>query len=213
MVTEDRLEVMAPIVRARRPDVPLLVVTRAVAEAVTGYDVHRGILAAADRPPPCSIDSVVRSARTVVVLEDLTDQVNIGSVFRNAAALGADAVMLSPSCGDPLYRRAVRVSMGAVLTLPFCRSSHWPGDLSVLGAAGFCVYALTPDSDAEPLAALRPSDINRVALVLGSEGPGLTSAALCAADRRVRVEMAPGADSLNVATAAAVALYSIARRR
>ncbi|HEV2370209.1 MAG TPA: RNA methyltransferase [Acidimicrobiales bacterium] len=188
-------------------EVPVYVVGPAVAERVTGYDVHRGILAAVDRPPRRDPWELAASAATIVVLEDLTDQVNIGTVFRNAAALGGDAVLLSPGCGDPLYRRAVRVSMGAVVAIPFARVDRWPDAVARLGDEGFDTWALTPDPEAEPIVAPGPG--RRVALVLGSEGPGLTEGARRKCRRRVRIAMAAGADSLNVATAAAIALHVI----
>ena len=213
LVTEDRLAALAPSLSGLGRDVPVLTVGRDLARQVTGYDVHRGILAAAERPDPMGLDSLLDGATTLVALEDLTDQENIGSVFRSAAGLGADGVLLSPGCGDPLYRRAVRVSMGAVLTMPFCRVGPWPQGLERLEKAGFAVVGMTPDPAAEKLEDLAEACPRRVALILGSEGPGLSDATLAACSRRVRIDMAPGADSLNVATAAAIALYALRRRR
>jgi tRNA G18 (ribose-2'-O)-methylase SpoU len=143
------------------------------------------------------------------VLEGVGDHENLGSIFRNAAALGVDGVLLGPGCSDPLYRRAVRVSMGHVLRVPFGTVTDWPGGLHELRAEGFRVLALTPDATAVPLhEAVRAGQ--RTAVLLGSEGPGLTEEALAAADERVRIPMAGDVDSLNVATAAAIALYSSA---
>lgn len=212
LVAEERLDSIAALLARLDPRVPVFVVNRDVAETVTGYDVHRGILAAVDRPPDPDLADLLATARLVVVLEDLTDQTNIGSVFRNAATLGAEAVLLSPGCGDPLYRRSVRVSMGASFEIPFCRLAPWPQGLTRLVEAGFAVIGLTPDRTAAPLDEFTPPTGSRTALVLGSEGPGLSDPALAACSDQVCVEMASGADSLNVATAAAIALYVVARR-
>ena len=147
-------------------------------------------------------------AHRVAVLEDLVDHTNVGAIFRSAAALGWDAVLVTTRCGDPLYRRAVRTSMGAVFTVPWTRLNHRAG-LAELGAAGFTRVALTPDVDATPVERLEMAD--RVALLIGSEGPGLSASWLAAADARVRIPMHAGIDSLNVAAAAAIALYVAGR--
>ena len=213
LVTRRGLDALGPRLGDR--DVTVLLVPGEVAEAVTGYDVHRGVLAAAVRPPLPAVHDLVSSARTVVVLEDLTDQANIGSLFRNAAALGADAVLLSPRCCDPLYRRSVRVSMGAVLALPFTYVDPWPAGLAALAGHGFVSLALTPDGGAEPVDAVaaRLDAGARVALAVGSEGPGLSRGTLAACAHRVRIPMEAGQDSLNVATAAAVALHCLRAAR
>jgi len=176
---------------------------------LTGVHFHRGVLAVAERPEPRSLAEVVRGARTVVVLEGVNDHENIGAIFRNAAAFGVDAVILDPTTADPLYRRATRVSLGHVLRVPFARVERWPDALGELRELGFTTLALTPSRDADPLGAVVAGPPARLALVLGAEGPGLTTSALASVDRRVRIPMAEGVDSVNVATAAAIALSAI----
>ena len=158
-----------------------------------------------------SVAEVVVDASRVLVLEGVNDHENVGSLFRNAAAFGVDAVVLDPTTADPLYRRATRVSLGHVLRVPFARVSEggWPAVLDDLRAAGLTTVALTPSREAEPLSRLVADALPRVALLVGSEGPGLSSTALAAADRRVRIPMAAGTDSVNVATAAAIALAAL----
>lgn len=191
-------------------DAPVYVAGRAVMAAVAGFDVHRGALASADRRPLPPPEALFARARRVAVLEEVNDHENLGGTFRNAAAFGLDAVLLCPRCADPLYRRSVRVSVGHVLGVPFARLDPWPGALGALRDAGFALVALTPDPTAEPLRRLDPASLGRVALLLGAEGPGLSAAALARADRRVRIPMAPGVDSLNVAAASAVAFAHLA---
>jgi tRNA G18 (ribose-2'-O)-methylase SpoU len=191
---------------------PAYVADYAVLESVTGYAVHRGALASCARRPLPGLDEILAHARRVVVLEDLTDHTNVGLVFRSAAALGIDAVLLAPRCADPLYRRAVKTSMGAVLTLPYTRLPDWSDGLVRLQDAGFMVLALTPDPTAEPLDAVLRDAGDRVALVLGSEGDGLSDRWLGAADHRVRIRQRSEIDSLNVAAAAAIACYALAAR-
>ncbi|MDQ4086387.1 MAG: RNA methyltransferase [Actinomycetota bacterium] len=192
-------------------DAPCFLVSEEVAEAVTGFHVHRGALASLRRRPPESVDDVLAGARSVVVLEDIVDHTNVGAVFRTAAALGVDAVLLSPRCADPLYRRAVKVAMGAVFSIPYARTEGWYDGLESLRGRGFRVVALTPAADAVPLEEAVRAD--RVALVLGSEGHGLTHRWLTSADVRARIGMAPGVDSLNVAAAAAIGCYLLASSR
>jgi tRNA G18 (ribose-2'-O)-methylase SpoU len=199
-----------------RVDAPVYVVDDATAEGVTGFAVHRGALAAMGRLPLPSVSSVVARARRVVVLEDLVDHGNVGAIFRCAAALGVEAVVLSPRCADPLYRRAVKVSMGAVFAVPYARMEHWYSGLEELRSAGFQLLALTPDQDSVPLdkVALAPAD--RAALLLGSEGDGLSSRWLHEADSPVCIPMSGdamsmGVDSLNVVAAAAIACYGLMR--
>jgi tRNA G18 (ribose-2'-O)-methylase SpoU len=189
---------------------PCYVVSERVAEAVTGFHVHRGALASVRRRALPELDDVLAGARTVVVLEDIVDHTNVGAVFRTAAALGIDAVLLSPRCADPLYRRAVKVGMGAVFTVPYARLTDWYDGLGALRERGFSVVALTPAPDAVELE--DAVDAERVALVLGSEGHGLTRRWLASADVRAQIPMAPGVDSLNIAAAAAIACYAVARR-
>ncbi len=186
-------------------DVPAFVADAPTMAAVVGFHLNRGVLASADRAPAPVLDDLVARARRVAVLEAVNDHENLGALFRNAAALGVDAVLLAPGCADPLYRRSVRVSMGHVLRVPFVGGS-WPVLVAALRAAGFVLAALTPSGDGPP-GALAGED--RVALLLGAEGPGLTDEALALADHRVRIPMAPGVDSLNVATAAAVAFHAV----
>ena len=194
-------------------DVPVYVASRETLEAVTGYSVHRGALAAMTRLPlPAALDLAARSRR-VVVLEDLVDHTNVGAVIRGAAGLGVDAVLVSPRCADPLYRRSVKVSMGAVFAVPWSRLDTWPQPLGDLHDLGFSVLAMTLAPDATPLADLPAGVSDRCALVLGAEGPGLSAAALARRDLRVRIPMAAGVDSLNVAAAAAVAFYALGQSR
>lgn len=181
----------------------------AVLEQVTGFAVHRGALAAMGRLPLPSPQSLLAGARRVAVLEDVNNHTNIGAVFRGAAGLGMDAVLVNERCADPLYRRSVKVSMGTVFAVPWARLTPWPGGLDLLREQGFRILALTPDADATPLYDLPARDRQRCAVLLGAEGPGLTAAALAAADERVTIPMAGGVDSLNVAAAAAVAFYAV----
>ncbi|MGX7825513.1 TrmH family RNA methyltransferase [Actinokineospora sp. 24-640] len=189
-------------------DVPAYATTAEVMAEAVGFHLNRGVLAAADRATPVPVPDLIATARTVTVLEGVGDHENLGALFRNAAALGVDAVLLAPGCSDPLYRRSVRVSMGHVLAVPFAQLEPWPNGLELLRDNGFRVLALTPRADAVPLStAVRPGE--RVALLLGSEGPGLSEAALAAADATVRIPMSRAVDSLNVATAGAVAFYAL----
>jgi tRNA G18 (ribose-2'-O)-methylase SpoU len=178
---------------------------------VTGVHFHRGVLAVAERPALPTVAELVADARRVLVLEAVNDHENIGALFRNAAAFGVDGVVLDPTTADPLYRRSTRVSLGHVLRVSFARvgDGGWPGALDELRSLGFTTVALTPAPDAEPLGRLVAGGPERVALVLGAEGPGLTAAAMAATDRRVRIPMADGVDSVNVATAAALALSAL----
>ncbi len=194
-----------------RSDAPCFVVTEELAEEVTGFHVHRGALASLERRPLPSVSSVLAGARSVVVLEDVVDHTNVGAIFRSAAALGVDAVLLSPRCADPLYRRSVKVAMGAVFTVPYARLESWYDAPQELSREGFTTVALTPAADAVEIEdAVRGLD--KVALLMGSEGPGLSRRWMETADVRAVIPMAPGIDSLNVAAATAVACYVTARR-
>jgi tRNA G18 (ribose-2'-O)-methylase SpoU len=189
---------------------PVYVVPDETAERLTGYRVHRGALASLHRKPLPQAEALAAAARRVIVLEDLVDHANVGAIFRCAAALGVDAVFLSPRCADPLYRRAVKVSMGAVFAIPYARMTGWYEGLAGLRAAGFRLLALTPDRKAVPIGAAAVGQ--RTALLLGSEGDGLSSRWLHEADQAVRIPMHPGAlsagvDSLNVVAAAAIACH------
>jgi tRNA G18 (ribose-2'-O)-methylase SpoU len=192
-------------------DGPVYVGARPVLAKVTGYDVHRGALAAMNRRPLPSVHEVLAGARRVVVLENLTDHTNVGAIFRSAAGLGMDAVLVTPRCADPLYRRSVKVSMGAVFSVPWTRLGSWPGDLALLRQAELAVLALTPEASAVPIDELAPEVRARAALVLGAEGPGLAPRTLAEVGTRVRIPMAAGVDSLNVGAAAAVAFYALTR--
>lgn len=191
---------------------PVYAVSPELAEQVTGYHVHRGALASMQRKPLPTAADLLRATRRVVIMESVNDHTNIGAIFRSAAALGMDAVLLSPDCADPLYRRSVKVSMGAVFSVPYARLDTWPKGLeSVRG--GFTLLALTPDEKARPLDEAAPHTMDRVALMLGAEGDGLSTQALVAADEWVRIPMSHGVDSLNVGAAAAVAFYAVATGR
>lgn len=194
-------------VLAAWPAVPCFVVSEQLAERVTGFHVHRGALASLHRTALPPVVDVLAGARRVVVLEDVVDHTNVGAIFRSAAALGFDGCLLAPRCADPLYRRAVKVSMGAVFSLPYARLDDWYDAVPMLSAAGFTSYALTPAPDAVDLAAVTPAD--RVALLVGSEGPGLSQRWLRAADVCMRIPMAVGIDSLNVAAATAVVCWAL----
>lgn len=190
--------------------IPVYEVSRELLAEVAGFDMHRGLLATADRTEEASVAQVLENARTVVVLEGVGDHENIGSMFRNAAGMGVDAILFGNGCADPLYRRVVRVSMGHVLRLPFAHLegtyTTWQRSLEQLKEAGFHLVSLTPDPEAEHLEdALAGKD--KVALLVGAEGPGLTEHAMRATDVRARIPMAPGTDSLNLATSAAIAFY------
>lgn len=194
-----------------RTDAPCYVVSEALAEEVTGFHVHRGALASLERAPLRSVAEVVADARTVIALEDVVDHTNVGAIFRSAAALGVDAVVLSPRCADPLYRRSIKVAMGAVFTVPYARMDDWYDGVGALSAAGFTTVALTPADDAVEIEQA-VKGLDRVALLMGSEGPGLSQRWMLSADVRAVIPMAAGIDSLNVAAASAVACYVAARR-
>ncbi|MEV2275245.1 RNA methyltransferase [Nocardiopsis sp. NPDC049922] len=212
LLTERRAEALDDVVAVGAA--PLYVVSEDTAHRLVGFDLHRGALAAFHRRPLPDLDDVLAKARTIVVLEDLVDHTNVGAIFRSAAGLGVDAVVLAPRCADPLYRRSVKVSMGAVLTLPYTRLDDWYGGLDTLREAGFHLMALTPGEGSLPLrdamAALEPAD--RVGLLLGTEGDGLSSRWLERATARVHIPMADrDVDSLNVTAAAAIACYELVR--
>ncbi len=192
-------------------DVPAYVADADVMAEVVGFHLNRGVLAVADRAPELDVERLAAGSRRLAVLEGIGDHENLGALFRNAAALDLDGVLLGPGCSDPLYRRSVRVSMGHVLRVPFARLRSWPADLKLVRDHGFRVAALTPRADAESLRDARLDD-GPVAVLLGSEGPGLTEEALDAADVSVRIPMADGVDSLNVATAAAIAFHAMGDR-
>ena len=211
LVNEAAQRDLEPTIARLDADVPVFVCRGDELAAVAGYDVHRGCLALVHRPPATSVDVLLAPAGVLIVLEGVTNADNVGGVFRNAAAFRAGGVLLSPTCCDPWYRKAIRTSMAATLRVPFARASsdEWPGILTRVRAAGFTIVALTPREPAETLEAFaaRPRT-PRIALIVGTEGAGLTEAAETAADVRVRIPISGDVDSLNVATAAAIALYS-----
>lgn len=194
-----------------RVDAPVYLVSQALMTSIAGFRFHRGALASAGRRPQPDLATVVDGAGLALVVEGVTDNENLGALFRNAAAFGVAGVVLDATSADPLYRRSVRVSMGHVLRLPFTRVPDATAAVATLQELGFEVVALTPAAGAEDITTLGPQ--GRRALLVGAEGPGLSAGALAAADRRVRIAMAAGVDSLNVATAAAVALHHLSGLR
>jgi tRNA G18 (ribose-2'-O)-methylase SpoU len=192
-------------------EAPCYVMAESLAEEVTGFHVHRGALASLERRPLPTVAEVLEGARSVLVLEDIIDHTNVGAILRSGAALGFDAVLLAPRCADPLYRRAIKVAMGAVFTMPWTRLPDWYDALPSLSAAGFTTVALTLADDATEVEAA-VAGVDKVALVLGSEGHGLSPRWEQSADRRAIIPMRAGIDSLNVAAATAVACYVTARR-
>jgi tRNA G18 (ribose-2'-O)-methylase SpoU len=190
---------------------PVYVAGAGVMASVAGFDVHRGLLAAADRSRLRSLEDVARGAALVTVLEGINDHENMGAIFRNAAAFGVDALVLDPTCCDPLYRRAVRVSMGHVLRVPYTVASGWPAAIDQLRSLGFTVWALTPGAGAVSIDTARVE--GPVAVLIGAEGNGLSTEAMRRADERIRIPIAAGVDSLNVATATAITLHHISSGR
>jgi tRNA G18 (ribose-2'-O)-methylase SpoU len=208
LLSDKWLPLMTPVIE--QAGATAYVAEPAVLEQVTGFHVHRGALAAMGRRPLPDPAAVLAGARRIVVLEGVNNHTNIGAIFRGAAALGMDAVLLAPDCADPLYRRSVRVSMGTVFAVPWTKLEPWPEALGLLEQHGYRRIALTPAPDAVDLRALRLPAQEKAALFLGSEGDGLSSRAFAACDLKVRIPMAAGVDSLNVAAAAAVACYALA---
>ena len=229
MVTETALEDLRPALAAH-PDIPVYVVRQPVMNELAGFNIHRGCLALGERPVSRDWRDLARDARRLVILERIGDPDNVGSAFRTAAAFGVDAVLLDPASTDPLYRKAIRTSMGATLAVPFSRIAgragpllsaearsakadgpgEWPRALSELGRDGVAVVALTPSSSAQCLRTVAAELAGRrVALVLGHEGDGLSQGALDACAFRARIPMAPGAESINVAAASAIAMYEL----
>lgn len=193
-------------------DIPVYVGPPALLEKLTGFNLHRGALASMHRPTLASVQEVIAGATRIVVIEDVVDHTNVGAIFRAAAGIGADAVLVTPRCADPLYRRSVRVSMGTVLQVPWTRLPEWPEGADILKAAGFHIAALALADDAISLDELAANPPERIAILMGAEGDGLTRAALHGADSVVTIPMAGGVDSLNVAAASAVALWALRDR-
>jgi tRNA G18 (ribose-2'-O)-methylase SpoU len=199
-----------------RPELTVFVTPVDGLVALAGYNIHRGALAIARRSAAATVESLIGRAPAstwLLGLEGLAGADNVGACFRNAAAFGLDGVMLDRACADPLYRKAIRTSMAATLCLPFARVPAWPDEVPALRAAGFDVIGLTPAADAEDIASIAGArGGGRVLLLVGNEGTGLAPATLAACTRLARIPLAPGVDSLNVATAAAIALYAFGRR-
>ena len=212
LVTGAALDSLRDLLDRRSDDLPIYVGTPQVLRQVVGFQVHRGCLAVGERSERVNDGGLPQlpTARLVVVLEHVGNPDNVGGIFRNAAAFGTECVLLSPTCCDPLYRKAIRVSLGATLRVPFGYIGDWPDGLTRLREMGFTIAALTPDPDAEDVEDLVADLPARIALLLGTEGVGLSEAAAVHADRRVRIPIAPAIDSLNVATAAGIALHRIA---
>jgi tRNA G18 (ribose-2'-O)-methylase SpoU len=210
LLTPAAVDGLTDLLRAMADPPPVYVAEPATIDRVVGFDFHRGCLALGEPPVMPSLDALLapRDMRLLVALDDVTNPDNVGAVFRNAAAFGAAAVVLSPACGDPLYRKALRVSMGGALDVPFARVSSWPEALACLRSAGFTLVALTPDAPLDVAELTRP---RRVALVVGAEGTGLGRAARQSADVAVAIPMACATGSLNVATATGIALYLLSR--
>jgi tRNA G18 (ribose-2'-O)-methylase SpoU len=216
LTTPTRLASLTSELEAKTGDAPIFLAEPPLLNQIVGFNMHRGLLAIGRRGPGLSLPDLIRH-QPLLVLEDLTNHDNIGGIFRNAAALGGPGIgiLLSPRCADPLYRKSLRVSMGCALAVPFARADQWPDALSTLTAHGFESWALTPSDSAEPLHSLRPSS-KPIALILGTEGAGLTDAAIQSCSHRVRIEMSkvdPSVDSLNVAMAAGIALSCLASHR
>jgi tRNA G18 (ribose-2'-O)-methylase SpoU len=209
MLLQEKFLPQAERLLRAHPDTPVYVASESLLEELTGYRMHRGVLAAMHRPELPQVAEVLRDAKTVLVLEDIVDHTNVGAAFRNAAGLGADAVLVTERCADPLYRRSVRVSMGTVLQVPWTRLPVWHEAARLLHDHGFEIAALALDDAAVPLPDYARTRPERVALVLGTEGDGLGRQALSAADRTVVIPMLHGVDSLNVAATSAVALYAL----
>ena len=212
LMAERWLTDLADLVASAEADgIPVFVGEPDVIESLTGFHLHRGALAAMQRPALPSLGEILEGARRVLVLEDVVDHTNVGAVFRSAAALGVDAVLVTPRCADPLYRRSIKVGMGAVFSMPWTRLDDWFEALPSLSSLGFTTVALTLADDAVDIAEA-VAGVDKVALVLGSEGHGLSQRWEAMADKRAIIPMAPGIDSLNVAAATAVACYVTARR-
>lgn len=209
LLSTSRLARFAHVGLLGERDVPIFVAERGVIADVVGFDLHRGVLAAADRRPAISVETLLTTGRRFAVLEGLNDHENLGAIARAARAFDLDALLIDATCTDPYSRRSVRVSMGEILLLPVARATDLPGALATLAGTGVTTWALTPDPDAADLWSLEPPA--RLALMLGAEGPGLSPPVLAAADARVRIPIASSVDSLNVAQAAAVAFAAVSR--
>jgi tRNA G18 (ribose-2'-O)-methylase SpoU len=211
LLNDASLCALEPLISRRMPEIPIYVCETDGFAAITGFDLHRGCLALVQRPRPRSLREVIAHAEFLLVLEGVTDADNVGSAFRNAAAFGAN-VLLNDTCCDPLYRKAIRTSMAAVLRTPYTRIDDLAGGLTTLKTEGFNIVALTPREDAVDLRRCgRRQPNQRLALIVGSEGPGLTAEAEAMADVRVHIPISADVDSLNLATATGIALYYFTR--
>ena len=190
-------------------DVPVFTGPGELLAELTGYILHRGLIASMNRPALADPAQLLDGARRVVVIENVVDPTNVGAIFRSAGAIGADAILVTPRCSDPFYRRAIRVSMGTVLQVPWTRVGEWPETRQLLSSAGFEIAALALTPDAISLRDFQARLPERLALVLGAEGEGLTPEAIAAADTVVQIPMKHGIDSLNVAAASAVAMWAV----
>jgi tRNA G18 (ribose-2'-O)-methylase SpoU len=218
LLTDNARRGLADVIEAHVARTPIFVVSAGAIESLTGYNIHRGCLAIGARPERTTVARTLErlaTAERLVVLEQVGNADNVGGIFRNAAAFGADAVVIGPGCCDPLYRKAIRVSMGAALRVPFCHADDWMAALEAVRAAGFTIAALTPAPDAVDIghyaSALSPGA--RIAVLAGSEGAGLSPAAIAQSDVALRIPMDPATDSLNVATATGIVLHRLFPRR
>ncbi|MFI5178444.1 MAG: TrmH family RNA methyltransferase [Vicinamibacterales bacterium] len=214
LVNDAALRDLEPAVAARDPEVPIFVAGGDALAAIAGFDVHRGCLALVRRPDDTPAEALFEKGKTLVALDGVSNADNVGGVFRNAAAFGAGGVLLSPTCCDPLYRKAIRTSMGAALTVPFARArpEDWPAMLTRVRAAGFALVALTPREPSETLAQFAAhGGLPRLTLVIGTEGAGLSADVEALADYRVRIPIDGAVDSLNLAVAAGIALHALRR--
>lgn len=211
LLNDAALNAMRDLIEAVDTPGDVYVASPDVITAATGFNMHRGCLALAERPAQRAMEAVLETGRFVVVLERVVDPDNVGSVFRSAEAFAVDTVLLSPGCGDPFYRKAIRTSSGAALMVPSATAAPWPGALDRLRAAGFLIAATTPDDEATDIGAFvgTAAARGRIAVLLGTEGQGLTAEALARADIRLRIAMSGALDSLNIATATGIALHRL----
>lgn len=212
LVARPRLPRLEPLLARLSPDVPVFVAEPSLVEGLVGFQVHRGVLACGRSSPLPSIADLLVRARHMVVLEDLANHDNVGGIFRSVRALAGSsvAILLTPACCDPLYRRSLRVSIGHALHVPYAWLPDWPSDLHRISAAGFQTLALTPASDAIDLSDVAAGE--RICLIVGAEGPGLSEASMALARHRVRIPIDPAVDSLNVTVALSIALSHLARK-
>lgn len=211
LATPGKIDGLADLIATLPDSVRVLRAAKPAIDAVVGFSFHRGVLAAGLRGPQRSVADLAASCSTLIVLEDVSNVDNLGGLFRSISALAPQrtGVVLSPGCADPLYRKAIRVSMGHVLNIPFAHAHDWPGDVLRLRDAGFTLAALTPAPGSVDLAAFTPDPGARLSLLVGAEGPGLTQPLLHAADIRLRIPMRPGVDSLNLVVATSIAMHRL----